>query len=161
MTHRLCAFTVALSLVGAIALDASPARLVPGPPAPAPVPVIVELFTSEGCSSCPPADAFLIELANHPIVAEANASLITLSEHVDYWDSQGWRDPFSSASFTARQTAYAEKSGLGEVSTPEMIVDGQIAFIGSDRPAALRAITKAASVPKAPLALTWTASTCS
>jgi hypothetical protein len=146
LTHSLAAS--ALALAAALRPPVSAAA--------EPVPVIVELFTSEGCSSCPPADAFLIELATHPFVAEANANLITLSEHVDYWDSQGWRDPFSSSSFTARQTAYAEKTGVGDVSTPEMIVDGQIALVGSDRPAALRAITKAAAVPKAPLALAWT-----
>jgi hypothetical protein len=156
LTRSLMAIGLAVGLGEVWAIHAAPTRLAPVLTAPAPVPVVVELFTSEGCSSCPPADAFLIELAAHPIVGEANANLITLSEHVDYWDSQGWRDPFSNSSFTARQTAYAQRSGVGDISTPEMIVDGAIALIGSDRPAALRAITKAASQPKAPLALTWT-----
>ncbi len=125
-----------------------------GPPATTPVPVVVELFTSEGCSSCPPADAFLIDLATKVSVPGVN--VITLSEHVDYWDHDGWRDPFSSAAFTARQTAYADRGGDGDIYTPEMIVDGESAFIGSDRAAARKAIIKAASTPKAPLALSWT-----
>jgi hypothetical protein len=124
-----------------------------GPPAATRVPVVVELFTSEGCSSCPPADAFLIDLATKVSVPGVN--VITLSEHVDYWDHDGWRDPFSSAAFTARQTAYADRGG-GDIYTPEMIVDGETAFIGSDRAAARTAIIKAASTPKAPIALGWT-----
>jgi hypothetical protein len=125
-----------------------------GPPAATPVPVVVELFTSEGCSSCPPADALLMDLATKVSVPGVN--VITLSEHVDYWDHDGWRDPFSSATFTARQTAYADRGGEGDIYTPEMIVDGETAFIGSDRAAARNAIIKAASTPKVPIALGWT-----
>jgi hypothetical protein len=142
---------------GAIALMGMSPRAVAlsqsGPSATPLVPVVVELFTSEGCSSCPPADAFLIDLATK--VSVAGVRVITLSEHVDYWDHDGWRDPFSSAAFTARQTAYADRDN-GDVYTPEMIVDGQTAFIGSDRAAARNAILKAASAPKAPVVLTWT-----
>ena len=122
---------------------------------PAAVPVVVELFTSEGCSSCPPADAWLIDLATHNYVPQA--SIITLSEHVDYWDHDGWRDPFSSASFTARQNAYVQRAVGVEAATPQMIVDGTAIFIGSDRRAAIDAITKAAATPKAPMSLSWAA----
>lgn len=125
-----------------------------GPLTPTPVPVVVELFTSEGCSSCPPADAFLVDLATKVSVPGVN--VITLSEHVDYWNHDGWRDPFSSATFTARQTAYADRGGDGDVYTPEMIVDGETAFVGSDRAAARNAIIKAAATPKASVALGWT-----
>jgi hypothetical protein len=144
--------------VGVLALSAMSPRATAldqsGPPPTTLVPVVVELFTSEGCSSCPPADAFLIDLATK--VSVPNAHVITLSEHVDYWDHDGWRDPFSSAAFTARQTAYADRGGGADIYTPEMIVDGETAFIGSDRAAARNAIIKAASTPKAPIVLSWT-----
>lgn len=154
MIRRL--FMAALAL-GALSWTPVP-KAVAGQPAPtARVPVVVELFTSEGCSSCPPADNFLIALATQSLVPDAQ--VITLSEHVDYWDNQGWRDPFSSVNFTVRQTAYAERGGTGDVYTPEMIVDGETALIGSDREAALRAISKAASTPKPPMNLAWTSRT--
>lgn len=116
------------------------------------VPVLVELFTSEGCSSCPPADELLMDLNAHALVP--GAQVITLSEHVDYWDSLGWRDPFSKAAFTDRQAAYTHTTGDSSY-TPQMIVDGQTAFVGSDRSAALAAIGRAAAATKAPLTLTW------
>ncbi len=120
----------------------------------APVPVVVELFTSEGCSSCPPADQLLMELSARPLVP--GAQVITLSEHVDYWDNLGWRDPFSKAAFTDRQTSYSHTTGDGSY-TPQMIVDGQRSFVGSDRDEATSAIARAAGTPKAPLDLTWSA----
>jgi len=111
-------------------------------------PVIVELFTSEGCSSCPPADAVLARLQQTQPVA--GAEVIALGEHVDYWDYIGWSDPFSSAAFSARQGTYARAYGQQDrVYTPQMIVDGQTEFNGSSMNKALEAIAKAARSPKA------------
>ena len=111
-------------------------------------PVIVELFTSEGCSSCPPADAVLAQLQQTQPVA--GAEVIALSEHVDYWNYIGWTDPFSSSAFSARQETYARTFGQQDnVYTPQMIVDGQTEFNGSAMNKAREAIAKAARSPKA------------
>jgi hypothetical protein len=111
-------------------------------------PVIVELFTSEGCSSCPPADVVLERLQQTQPVA--GAEVIALGEHVDYWNYIGWSDPFSSAAFGARQETYARALGQQDrVYTPQIIVDGQTEFNGSAMNKALEAIAKAARSPKA------------
>ena len=109
------------------------------------VPVLAELFTSEGCSSCPPADALLRKLDQLQPVA--NAQIVVLSEHVDYWNSLGWKDPFSSAQFTDRQTLYAHALN-GEVLTPQLVVDGRWEVLGSDYKAIEAAVTRAAAKPK-------------
>lgn len=105
-------------------------------------PVLVELFTSEGCSSCPPADQFLANLETAQPVA--GAAIIVLGEHVDYWNGQGWNDRFSSAQFTARQEAYARHFAIDGPYTPQMVVNGAVQVVGNDVPAAMKAIQAAA-----------------
>src|ERR1700726_514733 len=122
-------------------------------PAVGSTPVLVELFTSEGCSSCPPADALLMRLGRTQPVREAN--LIVLEEHVDYWDRLGWKDPFSSEAATARQNEYGEAFGGSQVYTPQMIVDGGTEFCGSSDTDALRAIRTASQMPKPAVQLSW------
>jgi hypothetical protein len=112
------------------------------------VPVLLELFTSEGCSSCPPADRLLEQFDSQQPVG--GAELIVLSEHVDYWNQLGWKDPFSSAQYSERQRDYARALG-GEVYTPELVVDGTTGFVGSDESDARRAIRDAVKAPKTPL----------
>ena len=110
-------------------------------------PVIVELFTSEGCSSCPPADVVLMQLETSQPVA--GAEVIALGEHVDYWNYIGWSDPFSSEAFSARQQAYAPVFNNDGVYTPQIVVDGQAELIGSNSSKAQAAIARAAKLPKA------------
>jgi hypothetical protein len=112
-----------------------------------PAPVVVELFTSEGCSSCPPADRLLQQLDGQAIV---------LGEHVDYWDHQGWKDRFSSHAFTERQAVYAGRFHLDGPYTPQMVVDGEAQFVGSDARRAAAEIAQAARRAKAEVKLTRT-----
>jgi hypothetical protein len=115
------------------------------------VPVLLELFTSEGCSSCPPADRLLEILdQKQPVVG---ADLIVLSEHVDYWDRLGWKDPFSSSQYTARQQEYTNKFNLDGVYTPQLVVDGRYGFVGSDGREASSAIQRAIRERKIPISI--------
>jgi len=114
-------------------------------------PVLVELFTSEGCSDCPPADALLEKLDKSQPVR--GTELVVLSEHVDYWNSLGWKDPYSSQQYSERQGAFARQFGLGSVYTPQMVVDGSFQLVGSDERGAIRAIESAARVEKVSVSL--------
>ena len=112
------------------------------------VPVLAELFTSEGCSSCPPADALLMKLDKMQPVA--GAQIIVLSEHVDYWNDLGWSDRFSSPQFTQRQEMYTHAL-IAESYTPQMVIDGRKEVLGSDERAIQSAVAKAAARPKLPV----------
>ncbi len=115
-------------------------------------PVVVELFTSEGCSSCPPADALLLELERaQPI---EGAKVIALEEHVDYWNHDGWTDPYSSADWTQRQVDYVTKFKEKEPYTPQMIIDGQTQTVGGRESEVRQAIRQAASQPQTEVTLT-------
>jgi hypothetical protein len=143
--------TGSLLLLAATAAGcSSPAR---GAPAPWRRPVLVELYTSQGCSSCPPADAFVRQL---PSLGFGRDKVIPLTFHVDYWDRLGWKDPFASAAFTKRQEWYAGStkvrspdgaSGLDGLYTPQMIVDGTVQFSGQRRETALHEMEAAAARP--------------
>jgi hypothetical protein len=108
-------------------------------------PVVVELFTSEGCSSCPPADSLLARLQR----LAPDVDIIPLSEHVDYWNHLGWQDRFSAPLFSMRQQDYGRMFHLESVYTPEMVVNGTAEFSGSDEARARREIAKAADGPRA------------
>jgi hypothetical protein len=110
--------------------------------APVAAPVIVELFTSEGCSSCPPADALLARLEKMQPVP--GARIIALEEHVDYWNQLGWKDPFSSSQFHVRQNDYSVAAHVENIYTPQMVVSGQVGFDGGDADRASQEIGRAA-----------------
>jgi hypothetical protein len=114
-------------------------------------PVLVELFTSEGCSSCPPADASLAGLARTQPVD--GVELIALGFHVTYWDYLGWKDPYAAPEHSARQRRYALDGDDNRIYTPQMVVDGARSFVGNDEEARLQAAA-AAKQPKVPLRLT-------
>ena len=135
----LCALVVILAATGG------------RPHAASPTPVIVELFTSEGCSSCPPADELLARIAAAPSVD--GAMVVPLGEHVDYWDQLGWRDRFSSASYTHRQETYAQRLGGDGPYTPQLVIDGRSECVGSDAAAARREVARAAALPHGTLTI--------
>ena len=107
-------------------------------------PVVVELFTSQGCSSCPPADAVLAELAKR-------ADVLPLGFHISYWDNLGWKDPFSREASTERQKQYARRLGEGQIYTPQMVVEGTREMIGSRRCEVFAAIDHARPQAAAPV----------
>ena len=130
------ALTVIGALLFGLGLGAGPAAAdQPG------APVVVELYTSQGCSSCPPADALLGSLAGRPDV-------VALAFHVDYWDYIGWKDPYASPDHTRRQRAYQRVLGTRYVYTPQMVIDGHRDVLGSSRRKVEAAIDKAAAHPK-------------
>jgi hypothetical protein len=133
-------------IAAALTLFASNAAPLHAGAAEAAAPVVVELFTSQGCSSCPPADALLGELAQRPDV-------IALAFHIDYWDYIGWKDPFANADFTQRQRGYAGALGLRTVYTPQMVIDGRADVVGSHRSRVEELVRQSSSVPKLALKL--------
>jgi hypothetical protein len=121
---------------------------------PAAGPIVVELFTSEGCSSCPPADSLLSKLGQSGAVE--GAEVLILGEHVDYWNHLGWSDRFSSAGFTQRQGEYARRFNLDSGYTPQMVIDGHTELVGNDESGVRRQIALAAHTPKpAQVKLGW------
>ena len=138
------------ALVGAAVITAVALRTPAEAPATQPMAsqsgvAVVELFTSQGCSSCPPADAALAELGS--AAAREGRPVYALAFHVDYWNRLGWADPFSDAAFSRRQEDYARAFKLDQLYTPQMIVNGRTQFVGSDREAARRAVGDALAAP--------------
>lgn len=130
MRHFIGSLLTALALATQPALATEPQRS----------PVVVELFTSQGCSACPPADALLHELAKRP-------DIIALSLHVDYWDYIGWKDSFGDSAFTARQKDYARAMNSRAIYTPQIIINGRTALVGHDAMKIVMAIDAAEERP--------------
>ncbi len=131
---------ILISIIAAVASAQAP-----------PVPVVIELFTSEGCSSCPPADRLLSKLdSTQPI---SGVELIVLSEHVDYWNTEGWIDPYSSPEFTGRQQHYIAALHVPDAYTPQAVIDGHSETVGNNAPKLEAAIQQARREKKIPLKL--------
>jgi hypothetical protein len=130
------------ALVGAVLLGAAGTSVQAEPRA------VIELFTSQGCSSCPPADKLLSELKNDP-------SLVTLSLPIDYWDYLGWKDTLASPGHTARQKAYSKMRGDREVYTPQVVVNGVLQALGSNRGDIEQAVTQKAQALSVPVQLAF------
>ena len=135
-------WSVHIAVPTTVAVEAAPAAPV-ALSASEPI-VVVELFTSEGCSSCPPADRLLLDFAGRE-----DDRLFPLAFHVDYWNRLGWTDPFSDRAYSERQRAYARVVGSGRVYTPQMIVNGETEFVGSRRAQAEQALQRALAQPAA------------
>lgn len=149
MTRRLLGLAV-IVLAGSVLAARAGLASQPGA-AIARAPVLAELFTSEGCSSCPPADDLLRQLLEEQPVE--GVEVIALSEHVDYWNRLGWRDPFSSAQFTQRQSDYARAMGTPQIYTPQLVINGTIEVIGNDAHAVTDALARGARLPRATLSV--------
>ena len=149
----ICAWLPSSALLCAALLGICSGQVLsPSPPSSTPgtlTPIVVELFTSEGCSSCPPADEFLRKLDTLQPVA--GVQVIVLSEHVNYWDHDGWKDPNSSAALTDRQTEYERALHLSTPYTPQFIVGGVREFHLNDPHQLETAFQEAAAAPKTPV----------
>jgi hypothetical protein len=143
--RRVVLLTVWVLLAAGSGASAQPGAEVPR------VPVLVELFTSEGCSDCPPADKLLEELDTKQFVPGAQA--IVLSEHVTYWNRQGWTDPFSMMEMDDRQKEYGDRFHLDSIYTPQAVVDGTAQMVGNNGPELARAVEAAAKAPKESLTI--------
>lgn len=143
----MAALLLSLGLAGPEPAPAPPSSPAPAQ-APAAHPVLIELFTSQGCSSCPPADELLTKLGE-----QGAGRVVPLSFHVDFWNHGGWSDPFSSAEWTRRQVAYARVFRIPSVYTPQAVVDGGAELVGSNADSLRTAIAAAASRPAALIAL--------
>jgi hypothetical protein len=144
---RLLAVLAAVAVIAALTLTMHGA-----PPKLGPSPVVVELFTSQGCSSCPPADALIHDITADP---KLHGRVIPLAFHVDYWDRLGWRDPFSSAEWSRRQAFYAHAMHLNSAYTPQAVVGGVREFVGSNHSALDAALEHASNhKPRGDVALT-------
>lgn len=146
--RHLTLLLVAVALTGMSEQSAAPMARAETADAPAVHTVLVELFTSQGCSSCPPADRLLTKLGQ-----ERDGRVVPLSFHVDFWNHLGWSDPFSRADWTQRQVAYAKTFRLSNVYTPEAVVDGRMEMVGSDENRLGAAIKAAAALPSAEISL--------
>ena len=149
MARSLFVLLPVLTVAAGLAVASRPAA-VPNAPAAGRVPVVVELFTSEGCSSCPAADAALRALETAQSVP--GVEVIALGQHVDYWNRLGWKDPFSSPQFTERQRWYAQGFKEGSY-TPQAVVNGRYEFVGSQRNTLAETVAKAAQAPRATVVL--------
>ncbi len=145
----LIAFAIVLICVPIAVVAQAPTA---GRPSPHPRAVLVELFTSEGCSSCPPADELLRQISGRRI--PDGQLVVGLSEHVSYWNGLGWNDPFSSELYTGRQNDYGTHFGLKSVYTPQIVVNGREQFLGNDRRALQVAFLSEAQRPQIDLHIT-------
>jgi hypothetical protein len=156
MARRWLAWGIVAAALGVAALGPRVIPAVsagePGGAAGTAVPILVELFTSVGCSSCPPADTLLTRLAAEKTIG--SAEIVALAFHVDYWNRLGWTDRFSSAAFTERQNRYAAAWKSDRIYTPQAVVDGRVEFVGTDVHRAVDALAEASARPHARVTLT-------